>query len=115
MPDSLVDRIMRQTAIPALLTQFGIPATHVNRDGDETVVTVILGTELAAVGDYGERMEPRTTLQLPTTSGAQVGDQFHIAGDVTDDDPFPDDGVWSAVQLIADDGYFRTFAVRSGA
>ncbi len=111
MLDSLFDGIMRDTAIPALESVFGIAAVHANAEGDDVAVTILLGRELAAVGEYGERMEMRETLEISAESGAVVGQTFTVAGDVTDDDPFPDDVVYTATQLLADDGYMRKFAV----
>lgn len=113
MPASAFDRIMTQTGVPALLRVMGIPATHTNADLDETAVIVILKTESVSVGEYGERMETQTTIQIPAASGARVGDTFTVAGTVTVDDPLPDNVVWTAVQLISGNGYFRKFAVRS--
>lgn len=103
MPASAFDGIMTQSGIPALLRILGIPATHTNAALDESAATIILKTEAVAVGEYGERMEPRTTVQIPSASGAVVGDTFTVAGPT----------VWTAVQLLSDDGYFRRFAVRS--
>lgn len=112
MPTSALDAIMSNTGIPALLKQFGIPATHTNAEQDEIAVTIILETQAVPVGEYGERMEPQTTIQIPTASGAVVGDTFTVAGTETADDPYPDDVVWTAAQLLSDDGYFQVFAVR---
>ena len=103
MPASAFDTIMTQTGVPALLRVMGIPATHTNAALDETAVTIILKTEAVPVGEFGERMEPQTTVQIPAASGAVVGDTFTV-----------DDVAWTAVQLLSDDGYFRQFAVRSG-
>ena len=113
MPASAFDTIMTQTGVPALLRVMGIPATHTNSEQDEIAVTIILKTQTVAVGEYGERMEPQTTIQIPTASGAAVGNTFTIDGTVTEDDPDPDEVVWTAVQLLSDDGYLRKFAVRS--
>lgn len=114
MPASRFDGIMSNIGIPALLKNFGIAATHTNADGDESAVTIILETQAVSVGEFGERMEPQTTVQAAKSTGAVVNDTFTVAGTVTDDDPYPDDVVWTAVQLLSDDGYLRTFAVRSG-
>ena len=111
MPDSLFDAIMRDSAIPALETVFGIAATHTNAEADEVAVTIMLGEELAPVGEYGERMEMRETLEIAASSGALVGQTFAVAGDPTEDDPAPDDVIYTATQLLADDGYLRKFAV----
>jgi len=115
MPISLFDEVMRDTGIPVLSEVFGIPATHTNADGDEVPVTVIFSQQIVPVGEFGERAELQRTLDIPVASGAQVGQTFAVAGDVTDDDPYPDDVIWTATQLLNDDGYFRTFAVRSSA
>lgn len=106
---------MTGRGIPALLRVMGIPATHTNAALDETAVTIILKTEAVPVGEIGEHMEPQTTVQIAASSGAAVGDTFTVAGTVTADDPYPDDVVWTAVQLLSGDGYLRVFAVQSSA
>jgi hypothetical protein len=111
MPDSLFDGIMRDAAVPALETVFGIAATRIDADDEETALTVMLQTELAPVGEYGERMESRMTLELAKIHGAAVGDKFAVAVDPSEDDPDPDPTLWRAVQLLADDGYLQKFAV----
>jgi hypothetical protein len=95
-----------------LLATFGRPVTHTNSDGDEATVQAVIETRLEPVGDWGERMETRTTIQVLKTSGVAVNDTFSEAGTVTADDPYPDDVVWQAVQALADDGYVLTFAAR---
>lgn len=95
-----------------MLRVYGIPATHITMDGDEVNVTVILDTATETVGEYGERKEQRWTLEIATSSNAVVGDTFTVAGTVTEDDPYPDEVVWTAAQIINDDGYTRKFAVR---
>lgn len=95
-----------------LATAFGVVAVHTRGDGDEASVRIILGADVVAVGEFGERMEAQTTAQVPAASGAKVGDTFTVAGIATDEDPYPDDAVWIAAQLLSDDGYMRAFAVR---
>ena len=114
MPTSLFEDVMRDTGIPIISEVFGGPALHTNSDGDEGPVTVLFGQQIVPVGEFGERAELQMTLAIAASSGARVGQTFAVAGDVTDDDPYPDDVVWIAAQLLNDDGYFRTFAVRSG-
>lgn len=115
MPASLFDDVMRDTGIPIISEVFGVPALHTNADGDEVPVTVLFGQQIVPVGEFGERAELQRTLDIPVASEARVGQTFAVAGDVTEDDPYPDDVVWTATQLLNDDGYFRTFAVRSSA
>lgn len=115
MPVSVFDEAMRDVGIPILSDVFGVPALHTNADGDEVAVTVIFSQQVVPVGEFGERAESQMTLDIPSSSGARVGQTFAVSGDVTDDDPYPDDVVWTATQLLNDDGYFRTFAVRSSA
>ena len=71
----------------------------------------MLQTELAPVGEYGERMEQRMTLELAKSHVAAIGDTFSVENDPTEDDPAPDPTVWQATQLLADDGYLQRFAV----
>jgi hypothetical protein len=111
MPDSLFDGIMADSLIPALETVFGIPATHTNAEDDEVPVTVMLGRDLMPVGEYGERMEMRETLEIAASSGAWVGQTFAVAVAPTEDDPDPDPVIYTATLLLADDGYLRRFAV----
>ena len=112
MPESLFDAIMNTVGVPTLLAQFGVPVTHTNGDGDEATIQAILESALVAVGEYGERMEPQTTVTVAKSAGAAVGHTFSHAGEVTDDDPYPDDVVWTAAQAMSDDGYLVQFAVR---
>lgn len=50
MPESFFDAIMRDTAIPALETVFGVAATHTNADGDEIAVTIISAIRISVDG-----------------------------------------------------------------
>ena len=95
-----------------LMTEFGREATHTNSDGDEAAVLAVVRSEHAPVGDFGERMEPRTTISVAKSAAVAVGDTLHYAGAVTDEDPLPDDVVWTMAQIIEDDGYLVRFAVR---
>lgn len=113
MPTSLADQLWQDIGIPALQDAFGIPAVHANSDGDDVDVTIILRTESAAVGEFGERLEPQTILRIPTSYDAQVGDTFTVAGEVTDDDPYPDEVIWTAMQLISSDPLWIALAVRN--
>lgn len=112
MPESLFDAVMRASGIPALETAFGVPMTHINDEGDEVAVTGILETAMVPVGDFGERMEPRTTITVAKSAAVAVGDTLSYAGEVTDEDPLPDDVVWTMAQIIEDDSYLVRFAVR---
>ena len=111
MPASLFDDIMTESAIPAIEEVFGIAATHTNSEGDEIAVTVIRQTELLPTGEFGERMEERTTIELAKSHAAAIGDTFSVENDATTDDPVPDPTIWQATQLLTDDGYMQKFAV----
>lgn len=63
-------------------------------------ITVMMQTELVAVGEFGERMEERMTLELAKSHGALVGDVFAVDGTN-----------WQTTQLLTDDGYLQKFAV----
>lgn len=108
MAESAFDAIMRLTGIPAIESALGVPATHYrNSDGEELSVIVVIGQEMFAVGDFGERMERRYTLEIQSASLAEVGDQFEVAAtDATEDST-----IWQASQLISDDGYMRKFGI----
>lgn len=111
MAESFFDSLMRDTAIPALETVFGIAATHTNADGDEIAVTIILQSELVPTGEFGERMEMRYTIELDKSLAVSISDTFSVENDPTDDDPAPDPTSWKTTQLLADDGYMQKFAV----
>ena len=104
--------LMTGVAVPALEDVFGDPMTHTNDEGDEVTVTGILETSYGPVGEFGERMEARTTISVAKSAAVAVGDTLHYAGEVTDDDPYPDDVVWTTAQIMEDDGYLVRFAVR---
>lgn len=84
-----------------LLDIFGAPAT-LTHAGTTTPARVVLESPVVPVGEFGERMEPQTTVDILTASGAAVGDTITVDG-----------APWTAVQLLSDDGYVRKFAVRS--
>lgn len=108
---SRFDAIAQTIMIPSLLQQFGVDAIHTNADADEVAVTVILSHDVEQVGDYGERAETRWTIDIPSSSGAAVGDTFSIASEPTADDLSPDPITWVARQLLDDDGVWMRFAV----
>lgn len=96
------DLVATLTAVSAnLLDVFGAPAT-LTHAGTTTPVLVVLESAVVPVGEFGERMEQQTTVEILTASGATVGDTFTVGF-----------AVWTAVQLLSDDGYIRKFAVRS--
>ncbi|MBV5311539.1 hypothetical protein [Chromatium okenii] len=99
-------------AIPALLDVFGRPAVHLNSDGDELNVIVMLASEVTPFGSYGERAETRWSLEINSASAAKIGDFFTLETDPTPDDPAPDPTVWQATQLLADDGLLLKFSIR---
>lgn len=86
-------------------------AAFITPDNGATLipVRVMLETRVAAVGEYGERMESHFTIGLRATDNARVGTRFVVppanagAADV---------GMWEATQLLTDDGFWRTFSVR---
>lgn len=80
MPTSRFDDLMTRTFIPSFNRVFGIDALHTDRDGDETTVTIALDTQAVQIGEFGERMEPQTTVQIAASTGAVVGDTFTVAG-----------------------------------
>lgn len=96
---SLFDTIMTDSAIPALQAVFGVAGTH---NPGAAAVTVMLAQEVVAVGEFGERMETHWTLEIPSASGAVVGQSVVV-----------DSTTWYLRQLLADDGYLRKFAVRN--
>ncbi|MCP5196986.1 MAG: hypothetical protein H6974_09405 [Gammaproteobacteria bacterium] len=91
-----------------LAEAFGAEAVHFQSGtGEEVSARVVLDTNAVPVGEFGERMEYQTTLEIPAASGAVVGDAFTVAGTLT-----PNEGTWKAVQLLSDDGTFRKFVVQ---
>lgn len=111
MPTSAFDTLMANVAIPALEAVFGIAAVHTNSNDDELDLTVMLGNELMAVGEYGECMEFRTVIEVAKSAGIAIGDTLTIENDPTDSEPDPDPTIWKTTQLMADDGYLQKFAV----
>ncbi|MCP5197542.1 MAG: hypothetical protein H6974_12295 [Gammaproteobacteria bacterium] len=103
------DLIATFTEVSADLAEtFGAEATHLKvAIGTSQTVRIVLDTDAVPVGEFGERMEYQTTLEIPAASGAVVGDTFTVAGTLT-----PNEGTWKAVQLLKDDGYFRKFVVQ---
>lgn len=98
-----------------LLQIFGRAMTRTDAEGNETAVQAVLAESTEGFGDFGERRGQQWTLELPSSSGAAVGDTFTFPGTPTADDPYPDEEVWMAVQLIDDDGFSRKFSVRREA
>jgi len=89
-----------------LMAVWGGPALHTSAATQgEATVSIVLDTQAVPVGEFGERMELQTTVQIAASSGAAVGDTFTVASD-------PTPVIWTAVQLLSDDSYLRTFAVR---
>lgn len=111
MPTSTFDDLMTGVAIPAIENVFGVSAVHTNTDDEEATITVILGSELVAVGDYGECMEPRTTIEIAKAHGVAIGDTITIDNDPTEDDADPEPTIWQTTQMMSDDGYMQKFAV----
>lgn len=95
-----------------IMAVWGREVTHTNVDGDENQIQAFVNSELSPVGDYGERMEYRFTATVAKSAGVVVGDTLRYAGTVTDDDPVPDDVIWSLAQVMSDDGFIQQFAVR---
>lgn len=111
---SKFEKLARVAMMPTLFDQFGIDAQWTNSDGDEVTVAVILGKEVDPVGGWGDLAESRHTLDIDASMGAKIGDTFSVENDPTDDDAFPDPTVWTARQLISDDGLIAKFAVTPG-
>lgn len=111
MPTSAFDTLMTDVAVPALEAVFGVAAVHTNADDEEAAVTVMLGYDLMPVGDYGECMEFRTTIEVAKSANIAIGDTLTIENNPTDEDPDPDPTIWQTTQLMADDGYLQKFAV----
>lgn len=112
MPTSAADRIWQTAGVPALLRAFGIPALHTNAAGDEVDVTIILEQQqdpLALAEPWPQR---QWTAQVAKSVAVAPGDTFTIAGDVTEDDPYPDETVWQVDTILNDDGILITCAVR---
>lgn len=99
---SQFDDIMARVGAPVRLRMWGIPATHTPAGQAGVAVTIILKTDVVPVGEIGEWVGPQTTVEIPVSSDAKVGDTFTVGSTV-----------WTAVQLLSDNGRFRKFAVRS--
>ncbi|MFZ4792292.1 MAG: hypothetical protein ACOYMW_15620 [Candidatus Competibacteraceae bacterium] len=86
-----------------LLSTFGAPALRTHALVS-TPVQAVLDSAVAPVGDYGERMESRSTIMVLRASGAALGDTVTLNGTV-----------WHLAQLLDDDGFILKFAVRDTA
>lgn len=91
-----------------LLIQFGRPVTHTHGTGIGVEIQAVLEQSAEPVGEYGERVESRWTATVTKASGAAVGDTLSHAAD----NPADDDVVWKLTQMISDDGFVQTFALR---
>lgn len=112
MPTSAADLIWQTTGVPALLRVFGIPATHINASGDETAVTIILSQQYDPLVLSEPWPQRQWTIQAAKSVVIAPGETFVVAGDVTDDDPYPDETVWQVDTILNDDGIMPTYAVR---
>lgn len=112
MPASRADTIWATTGVPALLAAFGVPATRVNADADESAITVILEQRQDALLLTDPWPQRQWTITVAKSVAPAPGDSFVIAGDATDDDPYPDDMTWRADAVLSDDGITVTLAVR---
>lgn len=52
-----------------LIAAFGREVTHTNAAGDEAQILVIIESALSPVGEFGERMEQRTTATVCQIGG----------------------------------------------
>lgn len=95
----------------SLATALGAPMIRQRTlPGDPPVVTEvacqgILESDLAAMGEFGERLEHQHTITVLKTVDAKIGDAFVQDGATGS-------ASWLAVQVVADDGYAVKFAVR---
>ena len=81
-------------------TLSGLSLKAISAGAATSGVTVMMQMELMAVGEFGERMEERMTLELAKSRGAAIGDIFTV-----------DTVNWQTTQLLADDDYLQKFAV----
>ncbi len=108
MPLSRFDAIMAAVAVPAFHRVLGIPAIHTRAsDDEETDCTAIIESALVPVGEYGERMELRTTATVKAELGAVVGDTISVMND----DPLLEPTVWKLIQAT-EGGFMPKFTVR---
>lgn len=78
----------------------GLSLKKINDGISTTGIIVMMQMELIAIGEFGERMEERQTVELAKSHGANVGDTFII-----------DEKTYEATQLLNDDNYLQKFAV----
>lgn len=97
-----------------LLATFGRPATHTNSDGDEATVQAVIEqtTDALTLADGGPWPQVDWTVQVATADNVTRGDTLAHAGTPTADDPIPDDVVWIVGDVLNDDGFVRTLAIR---
>ncbi|MCK7461123.1 MAG: hypothetical protein MZU84_03200 [Sphingobacterium sp.] len=110
LPLSSLDHIILG-ALPSLFDAMGVDAKLTRADGEEIATRVIVATGVDPIGEYGERMATRHTLECPASDGAAIGDTWELAGRPTPDDPRPDPVVWRATALLAEDGLTQSFLI----
>lgn len=105
---SLLDTLMQTAALPAFRRVMGddavyTPAYTPPAEPAPVATWAMLNRGLAAVGDYGERMERRLTVQLPKAdvSDPQPGDTLTIGATT-----------YRLDQVVADDGFLIEVAIR---
>lgn len=106
--------LMQTVAVPTLLRVFGDPVTHTNGDGDEALIQAAINqqTDALSLTDAGAWPQTEWTAQVAKTAGVARGETLTQAGTVTADDPYPDDVVWRVGDIINDDGFIVTLAIR---
>lgn len=93
-----------------LLSVFGREVRHEGAE-DALIFAVIREAQdaLALSDPFPQR---QWTARVAKSAGVAPGDTLTHAGVVTADDPAPDDVVWRVEEVLSDDGFVVTLAIR---
>lgn len=100
---------------PALITTFarnadatlqglGGPLTRTRVGAPDLTLRGILRTELAPVGEFGERMEQRHTLTVAASADLKIGDTVFTAVPAA---------TWLVAQAQSNNGFIAVYALRT--
>ena len=95
-----------------LLSVFGRPVLHSAGGGASATVLAVIREAQDALALSDPFPQRQWTARVAKSAGVAPGDTLTHAGVVTADDPDPDDVVWRAEEVLSDDGFVVTLAIR---
>jgi len=93
-----------------LLQTFGREVRH--EGAEDTLIFAVIREAQDALALSDPFPQRQWTAQVAKSAGVAPGDTLTHAGVVTADDPDPDDVVWRAEEVLSDDGFVVTLAIR---